>query len=73
MWSSHRARTPKVQPAVKQPWTGGCWNLLKNENKKSQYPTSKDKEEAPSRLQKGHNHEKIKSHTWVVDPQTREQ
>ena len=44
--SSSPVRTPKLQLAVEQPWTGGQWNPPK---KKKRYPMSKDKEETVTR------------------------
>ena len=56
-------RGPKSQQAVEQPLTGGCWNPPKNYTPK--YIKSKDKE-AAMRWQEGHQHDKIKSHTYQV-------
>ena len=44
MHSSSPARAPKLQLAIEQPLTGGCWNPPKK-----RYPLSKDKEEASVR------------------------
>ena len=49
--SSSPARTPKLQGAVEQPTTIGCWNPPKD------IPTSKDKEEATVRWQERFNHD----------------
>ena len=40
--SSPPMRAPKLQLAVEQPLTGGCWNP----HTKKRYPMTKDKEEA---------------------------
>jgi len=43
MRSSPPVRAPKLQLAVGQSLTGGCWNT------KKRYPRSKDEEEAAAR------------------------
>ena len=59
--SSPLARAPKLQLAVEQPLTGGCWNPPKKKRPHIQ------------RQRRSCNHDKTKSHTHKVDDsQTRE-
>ena len=46
---------PKLQLAVQQPSTGGCWNPQKKKKKNM----SRDKEEAARRQEQEHNHNKV--------------
>jgi len=68
MCSSSSSRVPKLQLAVEQPSTGGCWNPPKKDTPSS--TTKKKPQQDGSR----YNHDKIKPHTRQVgDPQTGEQ
>ena len=68
MHSSPPARAPKLQLAVEQPLTGGCWN-----------PPKKDihvqiQRRILSKMVEGAHDNQIKPHTCQVgDPQTGEQ
>ena len=46
---SPTAKAQKLQLAVEQSSTGGCWNPPKKKKKKKRYHMSKDKEEAAAR------------------------